>query len=111
MSRSMRPWILLLVFAAGCGVSQNPAVESAKKGDDARKKDDWDLAIAHYTDAIRLNPKLARAYYGRGTAYCAKSESTIAIADLSEAIRLDPMNARATAIGLQRTPCEKSGTG
>jgi hypothetical protein len=40
--------------------------------------------------AIRLNPKLAEAYCGRGVSYGQKGSYDKAIADLTEAIRLDP---------------------
>jgi tetratricopeptide (TPR) repeat protein len=47
-------------------------------------------AIADYDEAIRLDPKYARAFTNRGNVYDAKSEYDRAIADHSEAIRLDP---------------------
>src|SRR5262249_52469024 len=58
-------------------------------------KGDLDRAIADYSEAIRLNPKLATAYYNRGIAWRAKGDLDRAIADYSEAIRLDPKLAAA----------------
>jgi tetratricopeptide (TPR) repeat protein len=49
-----------------------------------------DKAVADYTEAIRLDPKNARAYDGRGDAYFGKTDWNAAIADYTEAIRLDP---------------------
>jgi tetratricopeptide (TPR) repeat protein len=53
-------------------------------------KDEHDKAIADYTEAIRLDPKNALAYYHRGVAYGNKGEHDKAIADCTEAIRLTP---------------------
>jgi len=58
----------------------------------ARK--DFEAAIADFTQAIRINPKLAGAYILRGRALAEKNKaSNQAAADFSEAIRLDPDNA------------------
>jgi tetratricopeptide (TPR) repeat protein len=38
-------------------------------------KADYDRAIADYTEAIRLDPTFARAYYNRGFAKRAKGDS------------------------------------
>ena len=43
-----------------------------------------------YTAAIRLDPKLAKAYCGRANAYDDKGESNKVIDDYNEAIRLNP---------------------
>ena len=51
--------------------------------------------ITAYTEAIRLNPKLADAYCFRGGAYFQKKDCTKAIADFTEAIRLNPKHAGA----------------
>ncbi len=56
---------------------------------------DYDSAIADYTQAIRLDPTDASAYYGRGLAYFFTGDYDSAIADYTEAIRLDPKNAMA----------------
>ena len=47
------------------------------------------------TEAIRLDPKDARAHSGRAFAYFKKGNRDTALADYSEAIRLDPKNANA----------------
>ena len=57
------------------------------------RKATYDKAIADYTDAIRLKPKWAEAYYNRGAAHADKDEPDKAIADYAESIRLDPQHA------------------
>ena len=58
-------------------------------------KGDYDRAIADFNEAIRLDPKSARAYGNRGNDYLAKGDYDHAIADYNEVIRLDPKSARA----------------
>ncbi len=55
-----------------------------------REKDDVGLAIADYGEAIRLDPKFAKAYYYRGVGWRIKKEYDKAIADYTEVIRLKP---------------------
>ena len=61
------------------------------KGLISQESKDYENAISHYTEAIKLNPKLARAYINRGAAYTDKDEFDLAISDyiakLSNAIR------------------------
>ena len=75
------------------------------------KKDDWqsgslynrgvnyidqgehDLAIADWSEAIRLNPKLEPAFIQRALAYTSMGEYDKAIADYDEVIRLNPERA------------------
>jgi lipoprotein NlpI len=54
------------------------------------KKGDFDHAIADYTQAIALDPKIAKAYNNRGVAYATKGDHDRAIADFTQAIALDP---------------------
>ena len=60
------------------------------KGLISQESKDYENAISHYTEAIKLNPKLARAYLNRGTAYSDKDDFCHAIADYSEAIKCNP---------------------
>jgi tetratricopeptide (TPR) repeat protein len=54
------------------------------------EKGENDSAITDFNDAIRLDPKNARAYLGRGMAWDNKSEYPKAVTDYDEALRLDP---------------------
>ena len=65
------------------------------RGDAYQWKDDYDRAIADYTQAIRLNPDDAYAYYSRGKAYHWKDDYDRAIADYEQALRIDPGHTRA----------------
>ena len=71
-------------------VGANSANEAIDKGIACLEKQDYDGSIAAFSEAIRLNPKLAASYRNRGVAYKAKGEWDKAIADFTEAIRLNP---------------------
>jgi tetratricopeptide (TPR) repeat protein len=60
-------------------------------------KEDYLRAIGDCNEAIRLDPKLARAYLVRGNAHFDADDLKAAINDYGEAIRLDPGNAEALA--------------
>ena len=63
-------------------------VEAHQRGDHAR-------AIQDYTEAIALNPDLAKAYNNRGIAYGKKGDRARAIQDFDKAIALTPDDANA----------------
>ncbi len=75
--------------------------ESAKlktvfnEGNLALKNGDFDKALRNFTEAIRINPKLAAAYFNRGLVMTQKNDYQAAIEDISEALRLDPDDANA----------------
>jgi tetratricopeptide (TPR) repeat protein/membrane associated rhomboid family serine protease len=56
---------------------------------------DLDQAIAEYTEAIELDPKIAEAYNDRGIAYLKKEQFDQAISDFNNAIELKPKLAMA----------------
>ena len=57
----------LLLFAGGAAPPE-PAAEALKKGNACIEKEDFDAAIVAFSEAIRLDPKSAQAYAGRGRA-------------------------------------------
>ena len=94
-------FVVLVVFclptiAIGEDTSTRQKVETAyDQGVTALEKGNVALAISSFSKVIRLDPKLAMAYYGRGVAYDRNGEYDKAIVDYSEAIRLDPKDAQA----------------
>ncbi len=60
-----------------------------------RLRGELDIAIADFSEAIRLDPKFAAAFSNRGAVWRAKKDYDKAIADDSEAIRLEPKLASA----------------
>jgi len=60
------------------------------RGDKNNNKADYDLAIAEFDRAIKLDPNIAEAYFGRGRGYLRKGDNSRAVADYSQAIRLNP---------------------
>jgi tetratricopeptide (TPR) repeat protein len=51
---------------------------------------EYQQAIAAYTEAIRLAPRDAAAWYGRGYCHAALGDSSRAVADFTEGVRLEP---------------------
>jgi tetratricopeptide (TPR) repeat protein len=54
------------------------------------EKADHARAIEDFTEAIRLDPKLARAYYNRALAHLERGDEDAALADREQALQLDP---------------------
>src|SRR5262252_2588596 len=54
------------------------------------KRGDFEVAIADFTEAIRLNPQSAKPYNDRGFSYARRGDLDHAIADYDQAVRLDP---------------------
>jgi tetratricopeptide (TPR) repeat protein len=57
-----------------------------------RYRGDFDLAIADYDEALRLDPKIVTAYSGRGGIYVRKGRFDLARRDLDEGLKLEPNN-------------------
>ncbi|MGB9365341.1 MAG: tetratricopeptide repeat protein [Xanthobacteraceae bacterium] len=65
------------------------------RGNAHSAKGDLTAAIADYDEAIKLDPKNARALTNRGTAHSEKGDAEAALADFDEAIKRDPRFAAA----------------
>jgi len=75
--------------------SQVKAHNHLQKGITYFDNKDYDRAMIEYSEAIRLNPNLAQAYYNRGQVYFLKGDWDRAIAEYTQAIRADPDYAKA----------------
>ena len=81
--------IFLLLLLAGLGYGKYRAKRAFERGVDAMRGQNYDLAIAEFSEVIWLKPKYAAAYNNRGWAYAHKGDWVKAIADCNEAIRLN----------------------
>ncbi len=92
--------LLLLAGVVGCGesdadkfkreikkdiVDSEMAISEFKKGFEFARREDWDAAIACYTEAIRIKPDFAGFYYYRGLAYEELGDEDKAEADFAKA--------------------------
>jgi tetratricopeptide (TPR) repeat protein len=87
---------ILLLACAVCGgtFAQKTAEDYFTSGNVHYENNNINKAIADYTQAIKLNPNFAEAYYFRGNSY-SLNDSDKAITDYTEAIRLNPRYAEA----------------
>ncbi|BCL34722.1 tetratricopeptide repeat-containing serine protease family protein [Nostoc sp. MS1] len=80
----------------GVSAPNTPVATAPKAADfllqavDKYNKEDYQEAIANFTQAIRLNPKYTQAYIGQGIARSRLKDYQGAIADFTQAIRLNP---------------------
>ena len=64
------------------------------RGHTSSKAGDWRAAADAFTEAIRLDPRSAKAHGARAVAWIKQGELERALDDLDEAIRLDPDDAK-----------------
>ena len=70
--------------------SLNTAADYLAQGDYESWVGNYDKAIAAYTRAIELDPKLAQAYNNRAYAYMSQQQYALALSDLNRALVLRP---------------------
>lgn len=93
--------VFLLAALAGTmlgtalGYADQPDADLVKQGTAALKQRDYDIAIAKFSDAIRLAPNDSEAWGKRGEAYAAKGKSDNAVADCAQAVKLAPSSSEA----------------
>ena len=88
-----------MIMLALAGQEGNVRAESAKfyfdRGVEEGKKGRFDQAIADFTKAIEINPRLVEAYIHRGVAYNQKGQIDQAISDFNKVLEINPRNPEA----------------
>ena len=79
---------IVLLGITGCDSNKKQASTEYNNGVKHSARLQWDAAIASNTEAIRLNPDSAEAYYNRGLTYGKKGDEVQAQADLAKAKEL-----------------------
>jgi len=69
---------------------ESSAEEHKKKGNEAFKNADWDLAIKEYNKAISLDNKQPAYFSNRAACWSSKGNHESALADASRCLELDP---------------------
>ena len=72
------------------------------RGVERRLKQDYDLALADYAEAARIDNKYADAFYNRCVIYNLKGDYDHALADCSQAVKLGPSPNATAATGGER---------
>ncbi|MGA8572680.1 MAG: tetratricopeptide repeat protein [Desulfobaccales bacterium] len=91
---------ILVVLAALLAASQAWAAEAGTaqdylvKGNEQFKAGNLDQAIADYTKALEIDPKLAWAYNNLGAIYVQKDDFDHAMAAYNKALEIDPKQAQ-----------------
>ena len=82
--------IILFLLVLGTGFAQSSETDRIfARGRQYLDNNDYDRAIADFTEVIRLLPTAFGAYYNRGLAYLRKNNFDNAIEDYNQAIRLN----------------------
>ena len=72
------------------------------RGVERRSKQDYDLALADFAEALKIDKKYADAFFNRCSIYNFKKEYDLAIAECSQAIKLGPSADATGADGSER---------
>src|ERR1700677_693122 len=84
-----------LLFLCAVARAQDAQDELSMRAHAAQEAQDYDKAVALWTEALKLAPNDATIYFNRASAYAGKKDAENAIADVSQAIQLDPKDAEA----------------
>lgn len=83
-------FLLAMPFSVLATENEQTAEQWYEKGSQYLGAQEYDYAIAAFTEAIKREPKFAKAYNSRGMAYSKKLKNSDAIDDFTRAIELSP---------------------
>lgn len=81
--------VCLLAQFASPSPAQEEAIDAYRRGVACVERGEHDSALAHFNKALRLDPKLARAYTARGQIHLKTRAYDKAVSDFTAAIRLN----------------------
>lgn len=90
-------WVLLvvaLIGAVGCAGSR--AEKANRRGVDLSRAGKYTEAIREYGEAVRLDPRLAKAYFNMGLDYVSLKQPDQAAACFQRALEIDPSYTKAS---------------
>jgi tetratricopeptide (TPR) repeat protein len=87
--------LFFFVSVVNCYGANKKAEEFFEQGKKFSSTENADQAIESYSKAIKIDPKLVKAYNNRGIAYVWQRKYDLALADFNKAIELDPKNGKA----------------
>ena len=74
------------IIRSGKESRKNLSLSYMNRGNAYHLKNQYDQAIANYDEAIKVNPRNARAYYNRGLSYIALKDNEHALEALNGAV-------------------------
>ena len=91
-------WLMIVViaFCIGCADTANEEKQTAEaeqhreRGESLRADGDYVGAIEAYSAALRLDPRMGYAFFGRGLAHYFRGDLAKAVEDLTQCIQIDP---------------------
>lgn len=92
MLNPARAQVILGVDERLCRTDSRAFLYHLSKGEFERGRNNINLAISHYSCALRLDANNAIAYHGRGFSFALRGDLSSALSDLNMALDIDPQN-------------------
>jgi len=81
-----------IIWALGFLLIQAQGENLVKMGEEFMQLRNWHVAISYFDQALKENPNLSRAWYGKGLSLCELRSFEDGISALNKAIELEPKN-------------------
>jgi tetratricopeptide (TPR) repeat protein len=85
-------WSASALAQIGDSDQRKTVVDLVVRGRDSLVKEEFDDAVADFTEAVRLDPSHAPAYAARAEAWARKHYRDRELADITQAVKLEPRN-------------------